>query len=136
MLKKIIRNKIVDFTIWCLRKTGLPDKMLGFVLKTQHFSTPLYFAILYLLLPIKLAILALGPLFSSMILFLYLDGCFLSIVEYKLTGNNINIIDPYILFFGDEISPSTRYGYTIGVSAMYFTSVFLMLYLRTYFNKL
>ena len=130
--KKIIRNKIVDFTIYCLRKTGLPDEMLGFVLKTQHFSTPFYFALLYLLLPIRLAFLALCPLFSSIFLFLYLDGCFLSIVVYKFTKNKDNhIIDPYILFFGDEISIHTRYWYTLGVSTLYFTIVFLLLYIRT-----
>ena len=130
--KKIIRNKIVDFTIYCLRKTGLPDKMLGFLLKTQHFSTPLYFSILYLLLPIRLAFLALCPLFICVFLFLYLDGCFLSIVEYKLTNNkDNNIIDPYILFFGDEISVDTRYWYTLAVSFVYFVYVFLLLYVRT-----
>jgi hypothetical protein len=132
LTKKYIRNKIVDFTIYNLRLTGLPDYMLGFMLKTQHFSTPFYFLILYILLPIKYAYWALLPLFSSIVLFLLLDGCFLTIVEYKLTKKkDYNVIDPYILFLGDDISLKTRYWYTLGVSTVYFINVFILLYLRS-----
>ena len=31
----------------------------------------------------------------------------------------MNIIDPYILLGGDEITPTTRYWYTLGVAIRY-----------------
>lgn len=130
LLHKIIRTRLVDGMLCNMRSTGLPDKLSGFLLKSLHFHTPWYFLILFLLLPIKFATIALIPLLASLALFLYLRGCFLSIVEYKLSHDDTNIIDPYIAFCDQEINDENRYKYTLGVSGLYFIVVGIILTVR------
>jgi len=85
-------------------------------------------------IPKPYALLAMIPLLMAFALFLYLEGCFLTIVEYKLCKNDSNIIDPYILLGGDKITPTTRYWYTMGVASVYFIFAFLILYARGCFK--
>ncbi len=131
---KTIRKMLVNDCINNLRKSGLPDKTLGFLLKSLHFHTPWYHMIYFMFLPKPFALLALVPLLIAFVLFMYLDGCFLTIVEYKLCQNDLNIIDPYILLGGDEITPTTRYWYTMAIAIIYFTIAFLILYVRGCFK--
>ena len=128
--KKKLRSKLVSKMINSIRDTGLSDDMTGFLLRTIHFHIPGYFLLLFLLLPIKYAPYALIPLLIPFIAFFYFQGCFLTIVEYKLCKNDLNIIDPYILAFSDDVTDDNRYKYTLGVSFVYFFIVFLILYFR------
>ena len=66
--------------------------------------------------------------------FFYFDGCFLTILEYKLTSQDINIIDPLIYLLKDEVNPKNRYIYTIGLTIVYFLIVSVILWLRFKFN--
>jgi hypothetical protein len=133
-IHKTIRKMLVNDCINNLRKSGLPDKTLGFLLKSLHFHTPWYHMIYFMVLPKPFALLALIPLLMAFVLFMYLDGCFLTIVEYKLCQNDLNIIDPYILLGGDEITPTTRYWYTMAIAIIYFIIAFLILYFRGCFK--
>ena len=127
---KMVRKILVNDCINNLRKTGLPDETLGFLLKSLHFHTPWYHMIYFMFLPKPYALLAMIPLLIAFVLFMYLEGCFLTIVEYKLCKNDLNIIDPYILLCGDEINSTTRYWYTMGVASIYFIFAFTILYAR------
>ena len=131
---KVVRKILVNDCINNLRKTGLPDETLGFLLKSLHFHTPWYHMIYFMFLPKPFALLAVVPLLAAFFLFMYLDGCFLTIVEYKLCKNDMNIIDPYILLGGDEITPTTRYWYTFAISSLYCVLVAIILYCRGCFN--
>jgi hypothetical protein len=71
---KFIRKLLVNDCINNLRKIGLPDETLGFLLKTLHFHTPWYHMIYFLFLPKIFALLAVMPLLAAFCLFLYLDG--------------------------------------------------------------
>ena len=131
---KTVRKILVNDCINNLRKTGLPDETLGFLLKSLHFHTPWYHMIYFIFLPKPFALLAIIPLLSALVLFLYLDGFF---VHNNLLGwhdKHMNIIDPYILLGGDDITPTTRYWYTLGVASIYFTIAFLILYVRGCFK--
>ena len=128
--RKQLRDKLVTSLINYIRGSGLPDKISGFLLKSLHFHIPWYFLILFILLPFDLACYSLIPLLISLSLFLYLRGCFLTIVEFKLGQDDTNIIDPYIVFCKDEVNEETRYRYTLGVAAMYFSIVALILITR------
>ena len=97
----------------------------------------IHILVIFRILNIKYKEFILGKLiffYSLFCLFLYLDGCFLTIVEYKLCKNDMNIIDPYILLGEDEITPNTRYWYTLGIALLYFTATFLILYVRGCFK--
>ncbi len=128
--RKALRKKIVEGMLNYMRGSGLPDKLNGFLLKSLHFHIPWYFLLLFILLPIDLALYSLIPLLISLALFLYLRGCFLTIVEYKLSEDDTNIIDPYIILCKEEINDDTRYRYTLGVAAIYFSIVAIILTTR------
>ena len=134
--RKKIRNILIEKCISDLRKTKLPDYTLGFLLKSIHFHTPWYFLILFIFLPKPLAILAMIPLFIAFFTFIYLQGCFLTIVERKLLKDDdkINIIDPYIQLLGDEVNETTQFWYTLAISALYCTLVIVLLYCRGCFK--
>ena len=95
----------------------------------------MYFFIGFILLPKTLAVLSLVPLIICLILFLYFDGCFLTMIEQNLYNksnkeNDINIIDPFISLFGSEIDKKTQYNYTLAICITYFIVVTLVLYTR------
>ena len=132
--RKLLRNKMVTGMLNYMRGSGLPDKLNGFLLKSLHFHIPWYFLLLFILLPLDMAIYALIPLLISLGFFLYLRGCFLTIVEYKLCHDDTNIIDPYIIACDEEINNESRYRYTLGVASIYFIIVALILTVR-YIHK-
>lgn len=132
--RKELRSKLVVGLLNYVRGSGLPDKLTGFLLKAFHFHIPWYFLLLFILLPLDLAIISLIPLLIALFFFLYLRGCFLTIVEFKLCQDDTNIIDPYILICNGEINEDNRYKYTLGVAGIYFAVILLILYIR-YNNK-
>ena len=129
-IRKTIRTMVINVNLYLLRKTNIPDKLLGFMIKSVHFHTPGFFFMLYCLLPIKLALMALLPLTLCLLMFFYFDGCYLTILEYKFLKEDINIIDPIIYLMNDKVTPKTRYYYTIATTITYFTIVSLILYVR------
>ena len=134
-MKKELRNKLVNSILKRVRESGLPDDIAGFLLRTVHFHIPWYFLLFFIFLPLRWAILALIPLLIPFVAFFYFNGCFLTIVEYKLCKNDTNIIDPYILLCKDEVNDKNRYKYTLGVSVLYFSVVAMVFYIR-YIYKL
>lgn len=129
-IRKTIRTLVININLYLLRKTNIPDKLLGFMIKSAHFHTPGFFFVLYCLLPVKLAVIALIPLTICLLMFFYFDGCYLTILEYKFLKEDINIIDPIIYLMHDKVTPKTRYYYTITATIIYFTIVTSILYVR------
>jgi len=134
--RKKIRNMLIEKCLNDLRKTNLPDYTLGFLVKSIHFHTPWYFLILFIFLPKPLALLSVIPLFIAFFTFIYLQGCFLTIVERKLLKDDdkINIIDPYIQLLGDDVNETTRFWYTLAIAAFYCIFVVVLLYCRGCFQ--
>ena len=124
------RNLAVDYNLVNLRKSGMPDEVLGFLVKSLHFHTPFYFLLMFIMLPPRVAPWVMVPLVLCLIAFFYFDGCFLTIIEYRLMGHDLNIIDPYIYWMGDVPSPKSRFYYTMGVTSVYFGFVTLLVMLR------
>ena len=77
-----------------------------------------------------MSFIILVPLLVALVFFLYLKGCFITIAEYKLCGDDTNIIDIYILMFGEDINEHTRYKYTLVIVGIYFTIVSSILYIK------
>lgn len=124
------RRLAVDYNLVRLRESKMPDEVLGFLVKSLHFHTPYYFLLMFLLLPYKIAHYVMIPLVLCLIAFFYFDGCFLTIIEYRLMGQDINIIDPYIYWMGDVPTPKNRFYYTLGVTSVYFSLVGLLMIIR------
>ena len=134
--RKKIRNMLIEKCLNDLRKTNLPDYTLGFLVKSIHFHTPWYFLILFIFLPKPLALLSVIPLFIAFFTFIYLQGCFLTIVERKLLKDDdkINIIDPYIQLLDDDVNETTRFWYTLAIAAFYCIFIVVLLYCRGCFQ--
>ena len=47
--RRRFRNLVVDYNLVNLRSLGMPDDMLGFLVKSIHFHTPYYFLLMFLL---------------------------------------------------------------------------------------
>ena len=60
--------------------------------------------------------------------FLFLDGCVLSSIEYKLNGNSLNVMDIFLWMFKMELNFKNRYKSTIIAAIIYLTLFFLMVY--------
>lgn len=131
---KVLRDVLIKDTLYKLRATQIPDNVLGFLLKSIHFHTPWYFLLLYILLPLQLAVMALIPLTVAFCGFFLLGGCFLTKVEKELWDYNLNIIDPFIYMCGDDVTRENRYTYTLFVAVLYFTVVFMILCARGCFH--
>jgi hypothetical protein len=111
--------------------TGQYNHMWAFVIKAFHFTVPIYACLIYLCGPIWLGLFTLVLSICSWSLFMYLKGCFLSNVEYKLNSDNfINIIDPYLVMCGYPITEETRYNGTQYIVLIHFIIAFAILYFR------
>ena len=128
------RRELTYLILEYINYYNMPHNVIEFVIKSFHFQHIFlsYFSLLFL--PKTAFINVFWVSLILFLLFFYLDGCVLSNVEYKLCKNDMNIIDPYILLGGDDITPTTRYWYTLGVASIYFTIAFLILYVRGCFK--
>ena len=111
--------------------TGQYNHIWAFVIKAIHFTVPIYACLIYLSGPIWLGLFTLILSICSWCLFMYLKGCFVSNVEYKLNSDNfINIIDPYLVMCGYPITEDTRYNGTQYIVLIHFIIAFAILYFR------
>ena len=111
--------------------TGQYNHIWAFVIKSFHFTVPIYACLIYLCGPLWLGLFTLVLSICSWCLFMYLKGCFVSNVEYKLNSDNfINIIDPYLVMCGYPITVETRYNGTQYIVLIHFIIAFAILYFR------
>jgi hypothetical protein len=111
--------------------TGQYNHIWAFVIKAFHFTVPIYACLIYLCGPIWLGLFTLALSICSWCLFMYLKGCFVSNVEYKLNSDNfINIIDPYLVMCDYPITEETRYNGTQYIVLIHFIIAFAILYFR------
>jgi hypothetical protein len=129
------RKIFVNYIFNKLDKINIPNKMIAFLIRSWHFQTPFNFMVGIILLNFRLGCITLLPLIISFFLFFYFDGCFLSIIEYKLDKeNHLNIIDPYLIWSGQELNEQNRFTTTLVVSFIYFIIVGFILFYKYKFN--
>jgi len=101
------------------------------MIKSLHFTFPFMTYFIYVFAPLSLTYVVFCILFGFMFLYIYLQGCFITHLEYKLNKKNfINIIDPYLIFFNYPLDKESRYWGTLMVVLAYFISVSPILYIR------
>jgi len=133
--RKANRKLLVDFVFNLLKSVNMPNKVKAFLVRSIHFHTPGVFFLFFSLLKFNIAILFLIPLLIVFTMFFYFEGCFITIVEYKLDKkNHINIIDPYLYLSNIEINDENRYKYTLIISLIYFTVVACLLTFKYNYN--
>ena len=134
-IRKKMRNYLVDKTVDIVKRSGIPLDLACLMLKIFHFRLP-FDLILYA---------SLGNVFTGLCLwifvmgvfsfFLLLDGCVLSVIEYKLTGNSLNVMDVFLWLVGAELNYINRYNATIIAAVVYLSSFFGVVFYRGGFNS-
>ena len=129
--RKKCRKQLVNYLYNKIIDTSYPPNISAFVMKAIHFMIPYIVYMICLFAPLWLGIVALVVSLLFWCLFTYLNGCFLSNIEYKLDSDRfINIIDPYLVMFGYPMNDENRYSGTIYLVYLYFAIVFSILYIR------
>mgnify|MGYP001195661257 FL=1 len=127
--RKSLVYSIYDYII----NTNYPPHICGFVIKACHFTIPYIFILITMLAPVTIGIILTILSMITFGMFLYLKGCFVSHLEYKLDNTNfINIMDPYLVILGWDINEVNRYNLTLYLLSLYFILMFTILYLRWY----
>lgn len=129
--RKKCRKQLVNYLYNKIIDTSYPPNISAFVMKAIHFMIPYIVYMICLFAPLWLGIVALVVSLLFWCLFTYLNGCFLSNIEYKLDSDRfINIIDPYLVMFGYPMNDENRYSGTIYLVYLYFAILFSILYIR------
>ena len=119
--------------IFSLYKKMKPEKysddLCHFIIKSWHMNCPLYTLVVIGFFPYIYALISYLLVVCVLCMFIYLDGCFLSVTEYKIKNIDINIADPLIMLFNADINHKNRFKYSIYTISMYMIIVTgIMLY--------
>ena len=129
--RKDCRKQLVNYIYNKLKKTKCPTKIWAFIIKACHFTFPYLTLIVFLSTPIWIGIITLFMVLFFLLMYIYLKGCFVSHLEYKLNKKNfINIVDPYLILIDYPINNESRYIGTFIIGLFYFSLIILILYIR------
>jgi len=131
-VRKKLRCIVVNASIDTARLTELPDKTIGNIIKLLHGASPWLLVLSASTLPIYFMPFIIMNFFIASGFFILFDGCFLSSVEFKLCGNDDNIIDPYITLFNKKPTQTTRFYFTVGGMILNFSILVMIMYWRFY----
>ncbi len=117
--RKRIRKRIIHFYLWILSFINLPPKILGLLIKICHFQTPAAIIFILFFCPKCIAYFFTIAIWWVVLIFFYLNGCFLTVVEYKLDNQDITMMDPIIYWCGDKITHQSRNVYSFFIGMYY-----------------
>jgi hypothetical protein len=126
------REKLANYFYQIINgSTGEHNHIWAFVIKSIHFSSVLFFLLIYLFAPLWMCISGTVMFAGIICSFIYLKGCLLSTIEYKLnTVKFVNIVDPYLLLCGYPINNDTRYIISQYILSLQFIVLLAILYFR------
>ena len=117
------RKWIVNYLYERIRSESESTNLLmTFVIKSVHFIAPFLMAAFAVTSSIWVVIILFVSLFVIKFLFWYLNGCFLSNLEYKMYKNlDVNVVDPLVVAFGRKVSKESRVDITIKATNLLMT---------------
>ena len=117
--RKKIRRRVINIYLYFISFINLPPNILGLLIKIAHFNTPVSIFALLTVCPQIMAYLLTVIIWWVVLIFFYLNGCFLSVVEYRLDNQDITMMDPVIYLCGDKITKKTRNSYSFYIGLYY-----------------
>jgi len=131
--RKYQRKCLVEFIFKYFNNINYPNKILAFIIKSIHFTFPFFFIFIFLSASLHYCILYYCVMLFFLLLYIYLNGCFVTHLEYKLYSKHfINIIDPYLALVGYPFNKHTRFYGSFVVAFIYFFIVSIIIYWRFY----
>lgn len=129
--RKIIRNSLVDFLYKICDSSKIRNKTLGQWVKAWHYLAPIGTLAAVILCNVYVATIALIGGSIAGILIIILQGCFLSGLEYKLTGDKSdNITNIFLEAFDYEITKKNQTKMTYIILAFYIPLIYGSYYYR------
>ena len=133
--RKRVKNYIVDTLLSLYHKykdNRYSDDLVVFFVKSCHMHHPINCMLMMWLGPYWFAMMTYYTILAVLVMFIYLKGCFLSSLEYKMNKLDITIADPLIMLFGDDITPENRVTYSITTIVIYLIFATALLLYRFY----
>jgi hypothetical protein len=105
------------------------------MMRACHVATP--FGLLFILFvgPKWMASIAGINLVVCICTFFIFNGCFLSMLEERLSGDNFTIADPFLELFNVTVTNENRTLMTYGVAGSYTIFFFIVYYVRFYYAQ-
>lgn len=132
--KKSIRDKLINYLYYFIDNSIIPNNVWLMMIRSWHFMTPYTSIYSYLYAPLYINVIVLFTMICTLMLYIYFEGCFISILEYKLEKNKedyVNIIDPWVYLLSDkEANTENRYKITAFIAMNYFILAGLIFYYR------
>ena len=119
----LLENKINEFSL----NSGISKKEFGLIIRKVHyliFIIPLFTVLFVNKILILLHIVILLIIIS---LFIFFNGCILSVLEYRLCKDNFTVVDPYLNLLFVEVNNETRKKYTL-LSLLVMLCYFIFVY--------
>ena len=129
--RKILRNKLINNLFEKFDQSKINNKTLGAWVKAWHYTAPIgtlgcVFACNKLFATIALV----GGTIAGILIFI-LQGCFLSQLEYKLTGDKSdNITNIFLEYFNYDINKKNQTKMTYIILSVYLPLMYLTYYFR------
>lgn len=130
MLNKEQKKIIIDYLEQKCINSRFSKKTLGYLLRSFHITTP--FAFLFMLFfcsKTVVSVAAIHLLFVAILYFIF-DGCFLSMLEHRICGDEFTIADPFLELFNMEINHENRIKITYYVIACYMVCFYIIYFLK------
>ena len=127
----------VDMLEKICKTVPVSERNIGAWIRVIHFSQPAFILFTLLFGPRWLANLGFIGSIVTMLLFIYLRGCWLSHLEKRICADDINIVDIWIELYGIKIDYSDRallnrqrYTISIIVGSLWFITAISIYYYR------
>jgi len=130
MLNKEQKKIIIDYLEQKCINSRFSKKTLGYLLRSFHITTP--FAFLFMLFfcsKTVVSVAAIHLLFVAILYFIF-DGCFLSMLEHRICGDEFTIADPFLELFNMEINHKNRIKITYYVIAIYMVCFYIIYFFK------
>jgi len=106
--------------------------LIGTWIRSFHFMAPFGLMAIYLFFPKHLVTIGIIVILLITSSFIYFRGCVLSVLEERLLGNDINIIDGLLLLLNKEINGKNRYQISMIIAVTFITFNISVYYCRFY----
>ena len=114
---KHVRKGFIDILEKACDLFPVSNKNMGAWIRAYHFNAPMYMMVFCVLGPQWLATICIVNMILTLIMFIALNGCWLTLLEKRICGDDINIVDAWIEFFGKDITHKNRMTFTYIIAA-------------------
>lgn len=90
------KTKFIDKLEKLVKKLPISEKNLGAWIRAFHFNLPIYMLLLIFFGPKYMALVGLTGVIICLFIFIYLQCCWLSLLEKRICSDDVNIVDAWI----------------------------------------